>query len=145
MNLNQWGGCYGVWTFSKMVEWDYKKTERGVPHMLAPRRRCLAYSKVVMSEKGVTGMESKQTYYILHITYTNSEISIGLLYIRPHFVWWHRPNHCVTLVRNFLPTSILVRASVSLLKFHTSAILTPLWFTNSERCEGVNETYRVHI
>ena len=54
--------------------------------MLAPRRRCLACSKVVMSEKGVTGMESKQTYYILHITYTNSEISIGLLYIRPHFV-----------------------------------------------------------
>ena len=54
--------------------------------MLAPRTRCLAYSKVVMSEKVVAGMESKQTYYILHITYTNSEISIGLLYIRPHFV-----------------------------------------------------------
>ena len=69
-----------------MVELDYKKTERGVPQMLAPRTRCLAYSKVVMSEKVVAGMESKQTYYILHITYTNSEISIGLLYIRPHFV-----------------------------------------------------------
>ena len=25
-------------------------------------------------------------YYILHIQYTNSEISIGLLYIRPQFV-----------------------------------------------------------
>ena len=29
-----------------------------------------------------------------------------------------------------LPTSILVRASVSLLTFHTSTILAPLWFTN---------------
>ena len=53
-----------------MVEWDYKKTERGVPHMLAPRRRCLVYSKVVMSEKGVAGMESKQTCYILHVPYS---------------------------------------------------------------------------
>ena len=30
-----------------MVNWDYKKrTERGVPHMLVPRRDCLDYSKV---------------------------------------------------------------------------------------------------
>ena len=80
--------------------------------------------------------ESKQTYYVLHIQYTNSEISIVLLYIRPYFVWWGRLNHCVALVRN-LPTSILVRALVSLLTFdaHTSIILDPLWFTNFESCQ----------
>ena len=80
-------------------------------------------------------MESKQTYYVLHIQYTNSEINIVLLYIRPHFVWWGRLNQCVALVRN-LPTSILVRALVSLLTFHahTSIILVPLWFRNFESC-----------
>ena len=36
-----------------MIEWDYKKKERGVAHMVASRRRCLDYSKVfiVMSHK----------------------------------------------------------------------------------------------
>ena len=34
--------------------------------MLAPRRRCLA------------GMESRQAYYILHISCTNSQISKGI-------------------------------------------------------------------
>ena len=61
----------------------------------------------------VPGMESKQAYYIFHIPYTNCEISIDLLYICSHFVWWHRPNHCATLVRNLL-TSILVRALVDI-------------------------------
>ena len=28
-------------------------------------------------------MESEQTYYVFHIPHTNSEISMGLLYIRP--------------------------------------------------------------
>ena len=52
-----------------MVEWDYKKEkkkERGVPHMLAPRRRCLDYSKVYYDV--TESMESKQTYYILRIS-----------------------------------------------------------------------------
>ena len=116
-----------------------KKTERWVPHMLAPRRGCLDYSKVYCNVRKRWLLAWNQnrhiTYYILHIQYTNSKISIGLLYICPHFVWWQRLNHCFALVRN-LPTSILVRASVCLLTFHrhTSTILAPLWFTNFESC-----------
>ena len=33
-------------------------------------------------KKVVAGMESEQTYYVFHIPHTNSEISMGLLYIR---------------------------------------------------------------
>ena len=104
--------------------------------MLVPRRVCLDYSKVYCDVRKRWFLAWNQnrhiTYYIFHIQYTNSKISIGLLYIRPHFVWWHRRNHCTALVRN-LPTSILVRASVSLLTFHThtSTILSPLWFTRA--------------
>ena len=122
-----------------MVKWCYKKTERGVPHILAPRRGCLDYSKVYCDVRKRWFLAWNQnrhiTYYILHIQYTNSEISIRLLYIRPHFIWWQRLNHCAALVRN-LPTSILVRTSVCLLTFHkhTSTILAPLWFTNIESC-----------
>ena len=99
--------------------------------MLAPRRGCLGYSKVYCDVRKRWFLAWNQnrhiTYYIFHIQYTNSKISIGLLYIRPHFVWWHRRNHCTALVRN-LPTSILVRASVSLLTFHTSIrIRQPFW------------------
>ena len=112
-----------------------KRTERGCHIYAAPRRGCLGYSKFycgVRKRWFVAWNQNRHiTYYIFHIQYTNSEISIGLLYIRPHFVWWHQLNHCAALVRN-LPTSIFVRASVSLLTFHTSTILAPLWFTNFE-------------
>ena len=109
--------------------------------MLAPRRRCLGYSKIYCDVRKRWLLTWKQhrhfTCYIFHIPCTNSEISIAFLYIRRYFVWWHPLNHCTTLVRN-LPTSILVRASVSLLTFHTSTILAALWFTNFERCRFQN-------
>ena len=120
-----------------MVKWYDKKTERGVPHMLVPRRVCLDYSKVYcdVRKRWFLAWNEKRyiTYYILHIQYTHSKISIGLVYIRPHFVWWQQLNHCAALVRN-LTTFILVRASVCLLTFHTSTLthLAPLWFTNFE-------------
>ena len=64
-----------------------KKTERGVPHMLAPRRGCLDYSKVYCDVRKRWFLAWNQNrHYILHIQYTNSEISIRLLYIRPHFI-----------------------------------------------------------
>ena len=73
-----------------------KETERGEPHMLAPRRRCFGYSKVYYDVRKrwlLAWNQNKHiTYSIFHIPYTNSEISIGLLYICPHFVWWHRLN-----------------------------------------------------
>ena len=102
---------------------------------------CLGYSNVYcdIGKRWFLAWNQNRhiTHYIFHSQYTNSEISIGVLYIRPHFVWWHRLNHCKALVRN-LPTSILVRASVSLLTFHTSPILAPLWFTNFECCRFQN-------
>ena len=109
-----------------------KKIERGVPHKLAPRRGCLDYSKVYCDVRKRWFLAWNQnryiTYYILHIQYTNSVLvtSTGLLYISPHFFWWHQLNHCVSLVRN-LPTSILVHASVSLLTFHTHTIRQRFW------------------
>ena len=58
--------------------------------MIATRRRCLGYSKVYCGVKKSWLMPWNQNrhimHYILHIPYTNSEIKIGLLYIRPHFV-----------------------------------------------------------
>ena len=109
--------------------------------MLAPRRGCLGYSKVYCDVRKRWFLAWNQnrhiTYYIFHIQYTNSKISIGLLYIRPHFVWWHRRNHCTTLVRN-LPTSILVRASVSLLTFHTSTILAPYGLDTKQTSNAVD-------
>ena len=120
-----------------------KNRKRSATYMLAPRRGCLGYSKVYCDVRKRWFLAWNQnrhiTYYIFHIQYTNSEISIGLLYIRPYSVWWHRLNHCAALVRN-LPTSILVRASVSLLTFHThmSTILVPLWFTNLKSCRFQN-------
>ena len=85
-------------------------------------RRGLDYSKVYCDVRNRWFLAWNQSrhimYYILLIQYTNSEISIGLLYIRLHFVWWQWLNHCAALVRN-LPTSILVRDSVCLLTFHT--------------------------
>ena len=82
----------------------------------------LSWSLLWCQRKMVASMESKQTYYILHISYTNSEISNGLSYIRPYFVRWFQVHHCATLVRD-LPTSILVLAPISLLTFHKSIIL----------------------
>ena len=59
--------------------------------MLAPRRGCFDYSKVYCDVRKRWFLAWKQnryiTYYIFHIQNTNSEISIGHLYIRPHFVW----------------------------------------------------------
>ena len=88
-----------------------KKTARGVPHMLAPRIRCLGYSKVYcdVRKRWLLAWNKNKpiTHYILHIPYTNSVIRIVLLYIFPHFVWWQGLNHCATLVRS-LATSILL-------------------------------------
>ena len=106
-----------------------KKTVRGVPHMLAPRRDCFGYSEVYCNFRKRWFLAWNQNMHILynifHIQYTHPKISIGLLYIRPHFVWWHRLGHSV-----ICRPPILVRTSVSLLTFHTSYILVPLWFTN---------------
>ena len=107
--------------------------------MLAPRRGCLGYSKVycdVRKRWFLAWNQSRHiTYYIFHIQYTNSKISVGLPYIRPHFVRWHRLIIARLLVRN-LVTSSLVRASVSLLTFQTATILAPLWFMNFECCSA---------
>ena len=59
--------------------------------MLAPTRGCLLdYSKVYCNFRKRWFLAQNYNryimYYILNIQYTNSEISIGLLYIRPHFV-----------------------------------------------------------
>ena len=84
----------------------------------------LSWSLLWCQRMMVASMESKQTYYILHISYINSEISIGLAYIRPYFVWSFQLHHCTTLVRN-LPTSILMLAG----KFvDIPYILGSLWF-----------------
>ena len=76
-----------------IIKWSseiIKKTERGVPHILAPRRCCLGYLKVYRDVRKSWLLAWNQnrhiTYYILHIPYTNSEISIGLFYIHLHFV-----------------------------------------------------------
>ena len=120
-----------------------KITKTCVPHMLAPRRGCLDYSKVYCDVRKRWFLAWNQnrhiTYYILHVQYTNSEISTGLFYIRPHIVWRQRLNHCAALVRN-LPTAILVCALVCLLSFHThtSTLLAPSWFTNFEGCRFQN-------
>ena len=110
--------------------------------MLTPRRGCLGYSKVYCDVRKRWFLAWNQnrhiTYYIFHIQYTNSEISIGLLYIRLHFVWWHQL--CAALVRNLL-TSILFCASASLLTFHTSTILVPFWFMNFECCRADSRTF----
>ena len=58
--------------------------------MLAPRRGCLGYSKVYCDVRRRWFLAWNQNrhimYYIFHIQYTNFEISVDLLYIRPHFV-----------------------------------------------------------
>ena len=118
-----------------MVKWYYKTTEREVPHILAPRRGCLVYSKVYCDVRKRWFMTWNQsiyiTYYIFIILIPKS-VLVFFTFL-PHFVWWHRLNHCAALVRN-LPTSILVCASVSLLTFHTHRliVLATLWFTNFE-------------
>ena len=60
--------------------------------MLAPRRGYFSYlcfRKVYCNVRKRWFQEWNQsrhiTYYIFHIQYNNSEISIGLLYIRQHF------------------------------------------------------------
>ena len=54
---------------------------------------------------------NQNKHSILHISYTDSEISIGLSYNRPYSVWWFQLHHCANLVRDF-PTSILALAAV---------------------------------
>ena len=127
-----------------MVTWYYKKRDRGVPYMLAPRRGCLDYSKFYCDVRKrlfpVWNQKRYITYCIFHIQYTNSEISFDLLYIPHHFVGWHRLNHCAALVRN-LQTSILIRASGKFLDipYDTSIIFALLlWFTNFESCRFQN-------
>ena len=106
-----------------------KSRKRSATYMLAPRWSWLlkVYCDVRKSWFLAWNQKRHNMYYIFHIQYNNSEISIGLFYIRSHFVWWHRLNHCAALVRHLL-ASILVRASVSL----RSTILAPFWFTNFE-------------
>ena len=105
--------------------------------MLSPMRSCLDCSKVYCDVREIWFMAWNQnryvTYYILHIQYTNSEISIGLLYIHPPFVWWQQLNHCHTALSRNFPTSISFHAPRCFLTFHThtSTILAPLGFTNS--------------
>ena len=121
-----------------------KNRKRSATYMLAPRTICLGYSKVYCDFRKrwflAWNKNRHITYYIFHIQYTNSQISIGLLYIRLHFVWWHRLNDCAALVCN-LPTSILVRASVCFLTFYISTILAPLWL-NFECCRYQFENKR---
>ena len=59
-----------------MVKWDYKKKEKGVPHMLG-------YSKVWYGIK---------IYYILHTLYTNFKFSIDLPYNSTNYLPANKPN-----------------------------------------------------
>ena len=74
--------------YERLIKWlshiMKKKTERGVPHMLALRRGCQNYySKVdcnVTKRCFLAWNQNRHiTYYVLHIQYTNSEINIVLL------------------------------------------------------------------
>ena len=112
--------------------------------MLSPRRSCLDCSKVCCDVREIWFMAWNQntyvTYYILHIQYTNSEISIGLLYIHPPRP---RPPHpsfdgsnLIIVIRLCPVIFPLPFWSVPLGAFltfhtHTSTILAPLGFTNS--------------
>ena len=55
--------------------------------MLAPRRRCVGYSKVCCDVRRgwlpAWNQNRHITYFIFYIPYTNSEVSVGLLYICP--------------------------------------------------------------
>ena len=107
--------------------------------MLAPKERLswLFKSLLWCQKKMVPSMESKQTYYVLHIPYSVYQFwsqcwsSLHL----PQLCLITATNHCAALVRN-LPTSIFVRVSVSLLTFQTATILAPLWFMNFECCSA---------
>ena len=109
--------------------------------MLVPRRGYLGYSKVYCDVRKRWFLAWNQnrhiTYYIFHIQYTNSEISVGLLLHSPPLRLITPINHCAALVRN-LSTSILVYASISLLTFQMATILAPLWFANFECCRFQN-------
>ena len=64
-----------------MIKWDFVKKEKGVPHMLAPRRHCLDYSKVYRDVTKICLLawdENKKIEY--YIFYTNSKFSIDFLY-----------------------------------------------------------------
>ena len=58
--------------------------------MLARRRGCLGYSKVYFDVRKRWFLAWNQNrhirYYIFHYKNANSEISIDLLYIRPHLI-----------------------------------------------------------
>ena len=60
-------------TFNKTLKWDYKKKEKGVLHMLAPRRRYPDYSKVCsdVTERWLS-VWNQNKHCIYHILYTNS-------------------------------------------------------------------------
>ena len=74
----------------KLLSGIIKRTERGLSHMLAPRRGCLGYSKVYYDVRKRWLLAWKEnrhiTYDIFHIENTNSEIRIGHLYIRPRIL-----------------------------------------------------------
>ena len=70
----------------------------------------------------VASMVSKQTYYILHVSYTNFEIVIDLPHIAPTSF-----DDSGFIIARF-QSVILVRGAVRLLTFHKLTILAPLWF-----------------
>ena len=92
-----------------------------VPNILfeiaAPRRPCLGYSKVYCDVRKRWLLASSQNR---HITYSIFHILIP---------------KSVLVFFTFAPTSF---ASISLLTFHMSTILAPLWLTNFECCRLQN-------
>ena len=105
-----------------LIKWlsENRKKEKGLPHMLVHRRRFLDYSKVYsdVTERWLLAWNQSRNirYYIIQILILKS-LLVFLPDILPHLDWWLWLHHCATLVCN-LPTSILVRAAVSLLTFH---------------------------
>ena len=58
-----------------------KNKEKGVPHILASRRRCLDYSKAYSDVRERLLLAWNQIKnYILHISYTNFKFNIDLPY-----------------------------------------------------------------
>ena len=120
-----------------LIKWlseKKKKIERGVPHKLAPRRGCLDYSKVYCDVRKRWFLTWNQNSHIT-ITYSIFSILIPksvLVFFTLARTSLDDPDLIIARlwsVRN-LPTSILVRASVSLLTFlpyayanHSGAIM----------------------
>ena len=110
-----------------LVKWlseIIKKKENEVPHMLAPKRRHLHYSKIYcdVAERWLLAWNQNK-----HITYFicwfRNQYWTSLHSPQLSLIWRIRLHHCATLARNLI-TSILVRTPVSKLTFY---ILVPSW------------------